>query len=492
MLLIAVVAVLAVFLGIVAGYWIRGRSADAALQAEKQNNEKLAAHLAERDRSLADTQREAGDLREKKARLEEQLTAGQEALKQARSELNDAVSSRQKAEEQNSNLREQIAQLSTNLESERTVANEKLELLKGARQDLADHFKSLAADILKDESRTFTEQNQTNIGNLLNPIKEKFGDFQTAVESLKSEGITSRTELKGQIEGLSRLNERLSQEASNLVNALKGSSKTQGDWGELLLEQLLEAAGLRKGQEYLTQETFSREDNKRARVDVILNLPEGRQLIIDSKVSLNDYDEYCSSEDDAARNSALKRHLASMRSHIKELSQREYQTLYGLNSIDFVIMFVPIEPAFMLAMSSEGKLWQEGWDKNVLLVSRTTLLFVLRTVAHLWRQEQQTRNVQEIVRRGGELYEKLVAFIADLSNVGKKLDAARESYDEAFKKLHTGRGSVIWRAEKLRDLGIKPAKSIPTTLVEAALVTPEELTAPLFDEPEDNGTDDAE
>jgi DNA recombination protein RmuC len=217
---------------------------------------------------------------------------------------------------------------------------------------------------------------------------------------------------------------------------------------------------------------------------VILNIPEGRQLIIDSKVSLNDYDDYCGIDDEVSRESALKKHIASMRAHIKTLSQQNYQALYGLNSIDFVIMFVPIEPAFMLAMANEGKLWQEGWDKNVLLVSRTTLLFVLRTVAHLWRQEQQTRNVQEIVRRGGDLYEKLAAFINDLLDVGKSLDNARQSYDEAVKKLHTGKGNVIRRAEMLLNLGIKPAKKISPMLVEAALDVPAELADPLFDNPE--------
>jgi DNA recombination protein RmuC len=486
--LAVVVGVVALIFGAALGYWIRHQSVRAEILAEKQKSESLESQIVRREASLTQALKETGELREAKARLD----AENSQLAELRKSIQQFETERRIANEQIANLREQVARLSTELQGLQTTASEKLEFVASTREELSNQFKSLATDILEEKSKRFTEQNRENIGNLLNPLKEKFGEFQEKVASLEKDSIQGRTELREQINNLTTLNERLSQDANNLVQALKGSSKTQGDWGELLLEQLLEAAGLHKGQEYRVQESFTREDNSRARVDVILNLPEGRHLIIDSKVSLNDYDDYCRSDEEAARESALKRHLASMRSHIKELSQREYQTLYGLNSIDFVIMFVPIEPAFMLAMASEGKLWQEGWDKNVLLVSRTTLLFVLRTVAHLWRQEQQTRNVQEIVRRGGELYEKLVAFIADLTNVGKKLDAARESYDEAFKKLHTGRGSVIWRAEKLRDLGIRPAKSIPATLVEAALNTPDVLTAPLFDEPEANGIDEAE
>jgi DNA recombination protein RmuC len=480
MLLIAVIAVLAVLVGVSLGYWIRNLSVRSEISALTQNGGNLAAQLADREGSLEQARNEAMGLREAKARLE----AENSQIAGLRASLQDEITDRQNAHRQVADLRERTAQLATQLENERYAAKEKLELLVSARQELSNQFKSLAGDILKENSKSFTDQNKTNLDYLLNPIKEKFGEFQKTVADLQNDSITGRTALKVQIDQLLSLNQRLSQDATNLVQALKGSSKTQGDWGELLLEQLLEAAGLRKGQEYRTQETFSREDNKRARVDVILSLPEGRQLIIDSKVSLNDYDDYCGSEDEVARESALKRHIASMRSHIKTLSQQNYQALYGLNSIDFVIMFVPIEPAFMLAMANEGKLWQEGWDKNVLLVSRTTLLFVLRTVAHLWRQEQQTRNVQEIVRRGGDLYEKLAAFTNDLLDVGKSLENARQSYDEAVKKLSTGKGNVIRRAEMLLNLGIKPAKKIPPMLVEAALDMPAELADPLFDNPE--------
>ena len=365
--------------------------------------------------------------------------------------------------------RVEAAEMRTALESERTKSEEKIAVLTQAREELSNQFKALANEILEQKSKAFTEQNQTNLTNLLTPLREKFGEFQQKVESLEKDGITGRTELRSQIDNLRTLNERLSADAANLVTALKGSSKTQGDWGEFVLEKLLESAGLREGQEYRVQSSFTRDDRTRARPDVILDLPGGRHLVIDAKVSLVDYEGYCSSDDEAAREAALRQHIASMRGHIRELAQKNYQALYGLNSLDFTVMFVPIEPAFMLALAHEGGLWQEAWDRNVLLVSRTTLLFVLRTVAQLWRQEQQTRNVQEIVRRGGELYDKLAAFAKDLQDVGRSLDAARASYDEAQKKLSTGRGNAIRQAELLKGLGVQPAKTMPLALVEQAM-----------------------
>lgn len=361
------------------------------------------------------------------------------------------------------------AQAQTTLTNERTSADEKISLLQKAREDLSNQFEVVANKILEEKSKTFTDQNQANLTNLLTPLKEKFGEFQQKVESLEKDGIAGRSELKEQISNLRSLNQQLSTDAANLVTALKGSSKTQGDWGEFVLEKLLESAGLREGHEYRVQSSFTRDDRSRARPDVILDLPGARHLVIDAKVSLGDYDAYCSSEEEPAREAALARHIASMRAHIRDLSSRNYQALYSLNSMDFVVMFVPIEPAFMLALAHEGELWQEAWDRDVLLVSRTTLLFVLRTVAQLWRQEQQTRNVQEIVRRGSELYDKLAAFAKDLVDVGRSLDAARHSYDEAYKKLATGKGNAIRQAEMLRTLGIRPSKSLPIQLVDQAM-----------------------
>ena len=476
--------------GLVAGgilAWIvgasRSRLAAGDLQARQQA---AAAEIAEKNRLL-------DAAREREAAGRAQIAALEATAAQLNIQIAELRAAAAKATTENEQLRAEAhtakvlsAEMKTALDSERSNADEKIAVLIQAREELSNQFKALANDVLKEKAKEFTEQNQTNLTNLLTPLREKFGEFQLKVENLQKDGIEGRTELRSQIDNLRTLNERLSADAANLVTALKGSSKTQGDWGEFVLEKLLESAGLREGHEYRVQSSFTRDDRTRARPDVILDLPGHRHLVIDAKVSLGDYDAYCADNDEGAREAALKQHIASMRAHIRDLSTRNYQALYGLNSLDFTVMFVPIEPAFMLALAHEGSLWQEAWDRNVLLVSRTTLLFVLRTVAQLWRQEQQTRNVQEIVRRGGELYDKLAAFAKDLTDVGRSLDAARGSYDEAYKKLAGGKGNAIRQAEMLKGLGIQPTKTMPLALVEKAMEAEEPLElAAVGDDAED-------
>jgi DNA recombination protein RmuC len=482
--------------GMVLGWviaWLLGQSRQ---QADRQRASQLADELAQRTAALEAAQREQqaarqeqaardgvhnerdASQREEIARLAAQRTHLEHDNERAAAALEELREENTRVRNDIAQLQTELATLRTRLESEQQNAEKQLTMLTEARAALTDQFKSLANDILEEKSKRFTEQNQANLGSLLNPLKDKFGEFQLKVESLEREGVTGRTELKIQIEQLRTLNERLSQDATNLVTALRGSSKTQGDWGEYVLESILESSGLRKGHEYRVQESFTREDRSRARVDVILDLPEGRHIIVDSKVSLNDYNDYCAAEDETVREAALVRHLASVRNHIRDLAQRNYPALFELNSLDFVVMFVPIEPAFMLAIARDSKLWQEAWDRNVLLVSPSTLLFVLRTVSQLWRQEQQTRNVQDIVRRGGELYDKLSAFVKDLIDVGKSLDTARATYEDAYKKLATGKGNAIRQAEMLKSLGVKPSKTIAPALVEQAFENdPLELAA---------------
>ena len=264
------------------------------------------------------------------------------------------------------------------------------------------------------------------------------------------------------------LNQHLSEDAKNLTRALRGSSKAQGSWGELVLERVLEASGLRKGEEYVVQTSHTREDGSRALPDVIIHLPEGRSLVIDSKVSLVAYEEFAITEGELERAAAGKRHMDSIKGHIKGLSGKNYQTLYSLNSLDFVLLFVPIEPAFMLAVASDRDLFMDAWNRNVLLVSPSTLLFVVRTVAHLWRQEAQSRNAQEIAKRGAELYDKFVGFVEDMNSLGNRLKQAQSDYDEAYGKLSSGRGNLVGQAQKLRQLGVKPSKSLAPALVDGA------------------------
>jgi DNA recombination protein RmuC len=349
---------------------------------------------------------------------------------------------------------------------ERHAATERV--LEQMRVDLPETFKSLASQVLEEKSSRFAEQNQAGLGQVLEPLKARLEDFQSRIEAARMEQLKGGVQLSAQIDKLFESNTRFAEQANNLASALRGSSKAQGAWGELILERILQAAGLRPGHEYHAQENYAGENGKRAQPDVVIHLPGERHLVIDSKVSLIHYEAHSIAENDAARSVAAESHTSSVRAHIRGLAEKNYQTLYGLNSLDFVIMFLPIEPAFMLALSRDDKLWEQAWQRNVLLVSPSTLLFVLRTVASLWRQEQQKQNVEEIARKGADLYNKLASFVADFSEVGNRLDGAQRSYADAMSKLHSGKGNVIRQAEMLKALGVKPTKQLPHGLVELA------------------------
>ena len=393
-------------------------------------------------------------------------------------EVVDLRRSREDYVEQQELLKTQLAETTTILEAERSQTVEKLALLNEAKDQLADHFKSLANDILEEKTRCFTDRNKENMGQILDPLRTKLQEFQGKVEEVYVQEGKDRSALAEQVRQLMSLNQQLSADAHSLTQALKGSSNTRGSWGELILERVLESSGLRKAHEYDIKESVKREDGSRGQPDVVVHLPESKELVIDAKVSLVAYEEYTKAETDRARETALARHIDSVRTHIKELSDKNYQDLYGLRSLDCVIMFVPVEPAFMLAVSNDSKLWEYAWRKNVLMVCPSTLLFVLRTVAHIWRQEQQNRNVQEIAKRGGELYDKFTGFLEELHKLGDRLRQAQDCYDGAIGKFEKGRGNLIRQAEMLRTLGVKPTKCLPEELIDAAFEdSPEAPTA---------------
>lgn len=462
---IAIGIALGLVLGLLLGRaWAGNRTA-----AERMRADGLNAELAARNHALdAAREREAAQ-REQAARLEESARQLGLQLTELRASVDGAESEVEQRRREAHAAQIEAAELRKTLEAEQGAAGEKVAILQSAREELSNQFKALANEILEQKAKTFTEQNQANLTNLLNPLRDKFGEFQEKVASLEREGITGRTELKTQIEQLRTLNERLSADAANLVSALKGSSKTQGDWGELVLEKLLESAGLRRNIEYRVQSTLGRDDGGNARLDIILDLPDDRHLVIDSKVSLNNYTDYCNTESEEERKRALRSHLHSLRTHLKELSAREYQDLYELKSLDFVLMFVPIEPAFMLAIANDNRLWQDAYDKNVLLVSPSSLLCVVRTVAQIWRQERQARNVEEIAKRGRILLDKFVGFVDDLQRIGRKLGDAREAYEGAYNKLTRADGNLVSQAQKLVKLGIRPNKSLAQPLLDQAL-----------------------
>jgi len=434
--------------------------------AQRQEAElRLQSELRQRIESLEGERR---TLHEEVAQLRGELThrAGlAERLAETNQRLAEVQTRWQQTLEENRRLAERQAALTQELEAERRAAAAKLRLLEDARQQLTEQFKNLANEILEEKSRRFTDQNQAQLAGLLEPLKMRLTEFQRKVEEAYVNEGKDRTALAEQVRQLMALNQTLSREARQLTEALKGSSKTQGTWGELVLERVLEASGLRRGEEYEVQVSHTDGEGRRLQPDVVIRLPEGRHLVIDAKVSLNAYEDYTAATDENARQAALKRHLDSVRTHMKGLSQRRYEELYGVGSLDFVLLFVPIEPAFMLAVTHDRDLFMDAWQRNVLLVSPSTLLFVVRTVAHLWRQEQQNQNAQEIARRGAELYDKFAGFVADLQALGQRLEQARSEYDKAMGKLATGKGNLLRRAESLRELGVKPGKNLPLGLL---------------------------
>jgi DNA recombination protein RmuC len=398
---------------------------------------------------------DSGALRERLSLREQRIGELESELSRVRSRLEQESAARTGAE--------------TSLAKERETAAEKIQLLTEAREALSNQFKALAGEILEEKSKRFSEQNQESLGTLLDPLKVQLGEFRKKVEEVYVQEGKDRVELKKQVEMLAELNRTIGEEARNLTTALQGSNKVQGNYGELVLEKVLEASGLRKGHEYHVQVSHTNEEGRRLQPDVVIELPGDRRLVVDSKISLDAYQQAVTAEDDASRETSLKAHITSLQTHIRGLSEKNYQKLYGIKSLDFVIMFVPLEPAFMMAVTHQRDLFGDAWNRNVLLVSPSTLLFVVRTVAHLWRQEAQTRNAQEIAEQGASLYEKLAGFVKDLDDLGSRLRQAQESYEGAYSKLSTGKDNAIRQAQKLVQLGVKPKKSLPEPLVEKAL-----------------------
>jgi len=360
----------------------------------------------------------------------------------------------------------------TQKEAELGFRNEKLKEQKADLEKIQEkftkEFENLANKILDEKSTKFTKQNKENLDIILNPLKEKIQAFEKRVETSDKESIRYHAALREQILGLEKLNQKMSADAVNLAKALKGDSKAQGDWGELQLEVLLEKSGLQKGIHFTTQGGYRDNDNQLKKPDCIINLPDSKHLIIDSKVSLTAYDQYYNAENEVAREMVLKNHIISIKKHFRELGDKNYTDLYGINSPDYVLMFVPIEPALMVALQEDSKLYLEALDKNVVLVSTSTLLATLSTIASIWKQEDQKRNVLEIAKESGLLYDKFEGFVQDLIKVGKAINTSQESYQAAMNKLSTGRGNMISKIENLKKLGAKTKKSLPDKLLERA------------------------
>ncbi|MEX1237864.1 MAG: DNA recombination protein RmuC, partial [Pseudomonadales bacterium] len=334
------------------------------------------------------------------------------------------------------------------------------------KASLNTEFKNLANEIFDAKQRTFREQSQTQLDGLLKPLNERIKDFEKRVEDTYNQESKERFSLIREVKSLQDLNARISKDAVNLTNALKGENKTQGTWGEVILERVLEKSGLTRGREYETQVSMTNDDGRKSQPDVVVHLPEEKDVIIDSKVSLVAYERYCACDEEAARADALKAHIQSVRQHIKQLSDKDYQKLESVRTLDFVLLFVPVEAAFGIAIQHDSELFSDAFDRNIMVVSPSTLLATLRMIHNIWRFEQQNKNAQEIARRAGALYDKFVNFVGDLEDIGAKLSSVQDAYDKAHNKLASGKGNLVSRAEGMRELGAKSSKSLPRNLVE--------------------------
>ena len=386
-------------------------------------------------------------------------------LEQNKNELDkNLTSERNKVLELNSKL--------SSLQSDYNNLQQKLTEQKGELEELQQkftkEFENLANKIFDEKTNKFSEQSKANLSEILNPLREKITEFQSKVEETNKESIDRFASLRQQLLNLKELNQQMSQDAQNLVRALKGDTKAQGDWGEIQLERILERSGLRKGEEYTVQESFTTEEGRK-RPDVIVHLPENKKIIIDSKVSLVHYERFVSAETEEEKNLNLRSFIDSVKKHIKDLSDKKYQNLFDEGSLDFVLMFIPIEPAFSLAIQFGENLYVDAYDKNIVIVSPSTLLATLRTIANIWKQEYQNQNVLEIAKQSGALYDKFVGFVDDLVAVGNRIDQTKSSYVDAMKKLSEGSGNLINRAEKIKKLGAKTSKLLPQSILNRAI-----------------------
>lgn len=427
----------------------------AAAQARLELADKqTVATAAERDKIYADYQQSIESIKQ----VNEQLSIARSRLEQADKQLIVSVEEGKRLQQELSVTREKWVEL----DKENKYLKEAIGKQKTDLEDIGNSFKNefklLADQILEDKSKRFTEQNQLNLERLLKPLGENISVFQKKVEEVYDKESKERFSLGREVEKLVVLNQRISEEANNLTNALKGQVKQQGNWGEMILESILEKSGLVKGREYFVQESFKDDEGRRFQPDVIVAYPDNRKIVVDSKVSLIAYERYTTATDPTEQQKALAEHIRSLRNHVEMLSAKNYQDLVG--SLDFVMMFVPIEPAFLAAMQADAELWNYAYSRRVLLISPTNLIAALKLIYDLWQRENQNRNAMEIAERGGQLYDKFVGFVENLKAVGENITRTHKSYESAMGQLTEGRGNLVNQVQKLKDLGAKAKKSL--------------------------------
>ena len=345
---------------------------------------------------------------------------------------------------------------------------EQKEEVEKLQEKFTKEFENLANKILEEKSNKFTEQNKENMKSILLPLQDKIQLFEKKVEDTHKESIDYHAALRQQIIGLSKMNEQMSKETINLTKALKGDSKMQGNWGELVLERVLEKSGLEKDREYYVQQSHTNEEGQRVFPDVVINLPDGKKMIVDSKVSLTAYEKYCNEEDDVVKKNYLKEHVNSIKRHVEQLGEKNYHDLYQIESPDFVLLFIPLEPAFAIALNEDTTLYNKAFEKNIVIVTPSTLLATLRTIDSMWANQKQQENAFEIARQAGALYDKFEGFVGDLIKIGKKIDESKVEYGLAMNKLVEGKGNLITSVERLKKMGAKAKKTLPESIIKRA------------------------
>ncbi|MEQ8289605.1 MAG: DNA recombination protein RmuC [Gammaproteobacteria bacterium] len=425
---------------------------------------------------ITDMNREVTRLGEKLAVETDRVVQRESRMDELKRDLDRFKSQNEGQQSQIESYKVSIAELNTTLEQERKQAEEKLALLQQAEKKMTDAFEVLSNRILEEKSKKFTDQNKNHLGEILNPLREQLGDFRKKIEDVYDKETKDRVSLYHEITSLKKLNEKMSQDAINLTNALKGESKTRGDWGEVILEKVLEQSGLTKGREYEVQGNYKDSNNKLFRPDVVVHLPNKRDVVIDSKVSLVAYERYYSAAEEPEKMQALKEHVNSLRTHVSGLKNKSYDELVGVNSLDMVLMFVPIEPALMLAFEQDDVLFQDAFQNGIFLVSPSTLSMNLQIIQNMWRHEYQNQNAQEIASSAGDLYDKFVNFVASLEDIGDKLDKARASYDVAHGRLTSGRGNLVKKVQDLQQLGsLKTRKQLSKDLLIKSNALPDDM-----------------
>lgn len=445
--------ILAFILGAVLAYFILKSSS-----VSRKSYEELQQNFNQKE---ADLNRIIAEISAQNKAQIQKIAEQQELNERQNSEIKDLQSDKN----QLIGLKSQLAAQNESLQQ--LLDSQKEEIVK-IQEEAKLQFENLANKILEEKTLKFTEQNQQNLKNILNPLQEKITDFEKKVENTHKESIDYHAALRQQILGLKEMNLQMSKETLNLTKALKGDSKIQGNWGELVLERVLEKSGLEKGREYEIQKSFTTEEGNRVQPDVIINLPDGKKMIIDSKVSLTAYEKYINEEDDEQKSSFLKEHVNSLKKHVEQLGSKNYQHLYQMESPDFVLLFIPIEPAFAIALNEDTQLYNKAFERNIVIVTPSTLLATLRTIDSMWTNQKQQENAYEIARQAGALYDKFDGFVTDLVKIGKKMDEAKTEYEGAMNKLVDGKGNLITSVQKLKIMGAKAKKSLPDAILNRA------------------------